>query len=160
MFGNLDDKAIEDLLHQQLIGRLGINGDKRPYVVPVSYAYDGQFIYGFTHEGLKVELLRQHPEVCFEVENTDNISNWKTVIAWGKFEELPQGSLRDQAIDKLNKRILPMLNSETMRLSPFWPFINKEDTQSLHGVVYRIKLEEKSGRYEKSATPSHSYPAA
>jgi nitroimidazol reductase NimA-like FMN-containing flavoprotein (pyridoxamine 5'-phosphate oxidase superfamily) len=159
MFGTLDAKIIEDLLRNQLIGRLGINGNPWPYVVPVSYAYDGEYVYGFTQEGKKVDLLRQRPEVCFEVEDTQDISNWKTVIAWGRFEELQETALREHAIDMLNKRVLPMLNSETMRLSPFWPFVNKEDTHALPGVVYRIKLEEKTGRYEKSATPSRSYPA-
>jgi len=158
MFGELDTEEVEVLLHSQVIARLGITDRIKPYVVPISYAYDGDYIYGFSQEGLKIDLMRRNPLVCIEVEDTSNISNWQSVIAWGKFEELKHGPKKDHALKLLNNRILPILNSETMRLSPLWPFVDIEESRDLEGVVYRIKLKEKSGRFEKNSEIFYAYP--
>lgn len=158
MIGKLNNKEIEALLHDQVIARLAVVDGKKPYVVPVSYGYDGKYVYVFSKEGLKMDLMRKNPNVCLTVENTQNIANWQSVIARGKFEELTPGPERDHALDVLNKRILPVLSSQTMRLSPLWPFVTEEDTKKLEGIAFRIKLEEKTGRFEKSPQPI-GYPA-
>lgn len=158
MIGKLNNAEIESLLHEQVIARLAIVDGKKPYVVPISYAYDGEYIYGFGHEGLKLEMMRKNPYVCIEVENTENVANWQSVISWGQFEELKASPERKNALNILNKRKLPVLNSETMRLSPLWPFVSDEDSKKLEGVAFRIKLEKKTGRFEKSIQPQY-YPA-
>ena len=53
MFGTLNPIEIESVLHGQIIGRIGCHIDNTTYVVPISYAYDGEFIYALTNEGLK-----------------------------------------------------------------------------------------------------------
>ncbi|HRN58380.1 MAG TPA: pyridoxamine 5'-phosphate oxidase family protein, partial [Agriterribacter sp.] len=53
MFGILSADDIEILLQQQLVGRIGCHAKNVTYVVPVSYAYDGAYIYGHTFEGMK-----------------------------------------------------------------------------------------------------------
>lgn len=94
-------------------------------------------------------MMRRNPKVCFEVDNTKNLSNWQSVVSWGVFEELTHGHDRDGAIRKLEERVLPILHSKTMQLSPQWPFpsVNGENIQ---GVIFRIRLTEKTGRFEKS----------
>ena len=83
---------IEQLLQQQLVGRIGCHVDGLTYVVPVSYAYEGNYIYCHALEGMKINMMRKNPDVCFEVDNTKNLANWQSVIAWGSFEELPSGN--------------------------------------------------------------------
>ncbi|MEJ0105912.1 MAG: pyridoxamine 5'-phosphate oxidase family protein [Bacteroidota bacterium] len=53
MFGSLNNNEIDELLHQQFIGRIGCHAEGVTYVVPISYAYDGEYIYGRTFEGMK-----------------------------------------------------------------------------------------------------------
>ena len=149
MFGKLNTEEIEQMLHNHLIGRLGCHADALTYVVPVSYAYDGNYIYGYTHEGMKINMMRKNPKVCFEIDNTKNLANWQSVITWGEFEELTNEDERNNALMKLQERMLPVINSETMRISPLWPFSN--ETENMEGIVFRIRLTEKSGRFEKSA---------
>jgi len=158
MFGKLNNQEIEDLLHAQVIARIALVDGEKPYVIPISYGYDGVYVYGFTKEGLKMDILRKNPNVCLEVENTENIANWQSVLAWGKFEELKSDPERAQALEVLSKRILPVLSSETMRLSPLWPFLDEKETKKLEGIAFRIRLEEKTGRFEKSPRPIY-YPA-
>ena len=148
MFGKLKPEEIEQLLKQQLVGRIGCHADGVTYIVPISSAYDGMYIYARTFEGMKVNMMRKNPAVCFEVEDTINLSNWQTVVAWGSFEELQEGELRNEAIRALESRKLPTLHSETMHVGAFWPFRMEED--SVDGIIFRIRLIEKTGRYEES----------
>ena len=148
MFGKLTSVQIEELLHQQIIGRLGCHANGITYVVPVSYAYDGEYVYVRSLEGMKLGMMRKNPEVCFEVDNTRNLSNWQSVVAWGLFQELPIGKEREHAVRYLEERKLPVLSSETMHLSPQWPF-PAENESEVQGIIFRIRLMQKSGRYEK-----------
>jgi uncharacterized protein len=150
MFGKLNSNEIEELLRNQLIGRIGCHADGFTYVVPVSYAYDGDYVYVYTFDGLKLNIMRKNPKVCFEADDTSNLSDWKSVVAWGEFEELVRENDKDYALQKLNERILPVVNSETMRLSPLWPF-SAEGADKKTGIFFRIRLTEKTGRFERSA---------
>jgi len=148
MFEKMDREEIEQLLQQQLIGRIGCHVEGLTYVVPVSYAYDGKHIYCHTFEGMKVDMMRKNPEVCFEVDNTKNLENWESVIAWGEFEELPDGATRSEAIRILAERKLPVVSSQTMHLGAQWPFLSENDR--IEGIIFRICLREKTGRRERS----------
>ena len=149
MFGTLDPVEIETLLNRQLIGRIGCHTADKVYVVPISYAYDGEYIYGHAFEGLKIDMMRQNPSVCFEVDDTHNLATWQSVICWGHFEELAQGASREAAVHILEKRVLPVLHSQTMRLESTWPF-HSGHNEVIKGIIFRIKLGEKTGRFERA----------
>ncbi len=151
MFGELARKEIEEVLARQIVGRIGCHADGRTYIVPISYAYDGEFIIAHTVEGLKIQIMRSNPEVCFEVDVLENMGNWKSVISWGIFEEIENKYERNLAIQKLSKRIFPKIASKTVQLSPQWPF-PPDDPDKITGIFFRIRLYEKTGRYEKSDT--------
>lgn len=147
---------IEKLLRKEVVGRLGCSDGKMVYVVPISYVYDGEYVYCHTHEGLKVTIMRQHPTVCFEVDRLQNMGNWQSVVAHGQFEELTDAELRNPALQKLHQRVLPVVSSETTHLSPDWPFAPAE-LSKIEGVTFRIRLKEKSGRFERSHTFFQSF---
>ena len=149
MIGELNTREIEELVSRQFIGRIGCHTNEVTYVVPVSYAYDGTYVYGRTFEGMKIKMMRSNPKVCFEVDNTKNLANWQSVIAWGEFEEIKDTAERAKALQKLQDRVLPIISSETMHITPQWPF--SEDMDNIEGIFYRIRLTKKTGRFEKSA---------
>lgn len=151
MFGELTRKEIEEVLARQIVGRIGCHADGRTYIVPISYAYDGEFIIAHTVEGLKIQMMRSNPGVCFEVDVFENMANWKSVISWGIFEEIENNYERNLAIQKLSKRIFPEISSKTVQLSPQWPF-RPDEPDKIPGIFFRIRLYEKTGRYEKSDT--------
>lgn len=154
MFGKLNIEEIDQLLSTQLVGRIGCHGDGVTYVVPISYAYDGTNIYAHTFNGLKLNIMRKNPKVCFEVDDTQNLANWKSAICWGEFIELTDEVQKNEAIQKLTDRVLPILTSETMRITPEWPFPSKSN-KSVKGIFFRIQLTEKSGRFETSTADSY-----
>lgn len=148
MFGKLNSEQIENVIANNFIGRLGCHADDKTYVVPISYAYDGQFIYARTFEGMKISMMRKNPKVCFQIDEMNNMANWKSVVIWGTFEELNGQKERNDGLEKLVSRMLPGIASETVKLSPQWPFPTN-DFKKIKGIIFRIKLLEKTGRFEK-----------
>ncbi|MDP4151424.1 MAG: pyridoxamine 5'-phosphate oxidase family protein [Bacteroidota bacterium] len=152
MMGQLNTSEMEELLAGQVVGRIGCHYDGKTYVVPISYAYDGQYIYCHAQPGMKVDMMRKNPKICFEVDQMRNMANWQSVISWGEFEELTDKALRNEALQKLAGRILPLVASETVKLSPDWPFATN-DLAKVGGVVFRVRLEGKTGRFENNHVP-------
>ena len=153
MLGELKGNEIEDVIRHQLIGRLGCYADGKIYVIPISYAYDGEYFYAFSREGMKVNMMRKNPDVCLQIDNMSYMDNWQSVIVWGRFEELKKGDERTSAIRKLMNRVLPAVTSEMLRISPDWPF-PLDDPENIPGVVYRIRVSEMTGRFEKNVAQS------
>jgi uncharacterized protein len=150
MLGKLTAPQIEELLLAQHIGRIGCYNNGVTYIVPVSYAYDGTHIYVHSQEGMKTDFMRTNPAVCFQVDNLQDLGNWQSVIAWGTYEELPEGPERKYAIDTLLKRRLPIISSVTTHLGATWPFSSEGDTE-VKGIIFRIALNEKTGRFESTS---------
>jgi len=151
MIGNLTTAETDKLLKKEVVGRLACGEGSNIYVVPISYVYDGEYIYCHTHEGLKVEIMRRQPKVCFEVDQLRDMANWQSAVVFGTFEELADPAPRSHALKKLHERILPMPSSETTHLSPDWPF-PPEEFNRITGVTFRIRVEKKTGRFEKTSS--------
>jgi nitroimidazol reductase NimA-like FMN-containing flavoprotein (pyridoxamine 5'-phosphate oxidase superfamily) len=150
MLGQLDDKQIERVLQIERMGRIGCLLNDRVYVVPITYAYDDGSIYGHSAEGLKVDAMRAHPEVCFEVDQVDNLAHWRSVIAWGTYEEL-HGDDAQRALQLLVERLAPRRVSESALL-PLHKATPPTATEvSRSAVAFRIRLTEKTGRFERTS---------
>src|SRR5262245_12615450 len=83
--GNTDALAI---LREGTLGRLGCIAAGWPYVVPVNYYFDGENIYIHTLPGKKLDALRVNPRVCLQVNEIKDPYDWRSVIAYGTFEEI------------------------------------------------------------------------
>ena len=110
MLGTLSSEQIEQVLCSEVIGRIGCHANGQTYVVPITYAYDGERLICHTSQGRKIQMMRSNPEVGFEVEQVDNLANWRSVIAWGKYEEL-QGEASKKAMRLLIEQVMPKLGS-------------------------------------------------
>lgn len=142
MLGELSDSEVEQVLHEALIGRIGCHAYGKTYVVPVTYAYDGVHVYAHSSEGMKVHMMRENPHVCFEVDMMDNLANWRSVVTWGTFEELRAEDARKKAMLLLIEQIAPRISGP--------PGASAHPSTSTEPVVlYRIRLEQKTGRFER-----------
>ena len=87
MIGALDPDAVEDVLYHNCIGRLACSRADQPYVVPITYAYQGGCIYGVTRPGRKIDTRRVNPAACFEVDEAEDAETWEPapghVYSWG-----------------------------------------------------------------------------
>ena len=149
MLGSLSSGEIEDLLGTEVVARLGCHAAGRTYVVPVTYAYDGKALLVQSADGLKVRMMLQNPLVCVEIDHIDDLANWRSVIAWGRFEEL-FGTEAVEAFARLRTRLQPLIVSET---TPVADTLAEGETRlrsgNGHASIYRIHLYEKTGRFER-----------
>lgn len=82
------------LLDSQSVGRLAMDNNGKPYMVPLHYLYENGKIYFHSRkDGLKISCLLANPQVCFEVDELISISsgtvacnfstNYRSVLAFG-----------------------------------------------------------------------------
>jgi nitroimidazol reductase NimA-like FMN-containing flavoprotein (pyridoxamine 5'-phosphate oxidase superfamily) len=152
MMGELSEQEIINVLSSQVIGRLACSDGVHPYIVPVTYMFDGDFIYGQTSEGSKLNILRKNKHVCFEVDILMDMRNWQSVIVKGSFEEL-ENEAAEIAKELLFKRIFPLQTSSTIHKFEHEvhddPVEVEKSKNKFRYVMYRIKPEKITGRYEK-----------
>ncbi len=146
MQGKLSQKDAKEFLKNNIYGHLGCHSSGKTYVVPISYAYNGKNIYCHTEEGLKMEMMRENPAVCFQVDVMDSMANWKSVIVHGVFRELITKERR-KGIEALLERRVPAIITETVKISPDWPFTDAKHVE-IPGIIFSISVDEISGRFE------------
>ena len=154
MFGTLSNQEINQVLSDNLLGRIGLSDKHNTFIIPISYAFHENTIYCHTREGSKLKIMRINPSVCFEVEAISDLANWKTVLCIGEFEEVTDKEQRLQALGYLVDRLLPIMSSETTHLFPNWPF-PPTNLNEIKGVVFKINILSATGRFEKYDTFTH-----
>jgi uncharacterized protein len=110
-----DRELIDQIIEKAQVCRLGLCKDAMPYIVPVSFGYDGQFIYFHTAaEGMKIDFIASNNQVCFELEHdvevipNDNAAckwtfSFYSVIGFGVVEELTDSHLKASALHQIMK---------------------------------------------------------
>jgi uncharacterized protein len=148
MTGELNEIQINNVLTSQVLGRLACTDGKQPYIVPLTFCFDGKCIYGQTRPGKKLTILRKNPNVCFEVDQMTDMANWQSVLVSGKFEELNEADAQN-ARQLLFDRIFPMSTSCTIHPHEHIVTSRVPDKNRIKPVMYRIIISAKSGRFEK-----------
>lgn len=147
MQGELDHTQINNILSSRAVGRLACTDGTHPYIVPVTYAYDGTYIYGQTNDGHKLNIMRKNPHVCFETDVMTDMCNWQSVIVYGRFEEL-NGEESEKAREILFGRVYSLKTENAVH--PFGHEANSEvkNHTRVKQVMYRIKIVKMTGRFE------------
>ena len=130
---------MQALLLRVGFGHLGCTRDGHPYVVPMHYAYDGQDLYFFTTEGTKTEFIAANHEVCFQVEEITDPSNWRSVMVIGEAQRLTKPDEMEHAMQLITER------NQTLT-----PALNKTDIGAWHRLsniaIYRVGTSAVYGR--------------
>jgi uncharacterized protein len=151
MIGTLDAAAIESLLSSEMVGRIGCHAGGRTYVIPVSYVYVDGAIYGHTSEGRKIDMMRENPKVCFEVDRVTSAMHWDSVVADATFEEL-EAEEAQHAFGLLVERLVPLIAADGASdagLSNGGIPGTVMDLASARPVVFRLQLDERTGRFQR-----------
>lgn len=144
MFGELTADAIESLLHAEIVARVAYT-DRRglPCIVPITYAYDGNALFGFSLLGAKIENMTAHPQVCVEVDHIENAADWRSVTARGLFHAL-SGSAALEAVERISNRLRIAAAASNAPIPAWRTFVTRSGGA---GVAYRIDITAKRGRY-------------
>jgi nitroimidazol reductase NimA-like FMN-containing flavoprotein (pyridoxamine 5'-phosphate oxidase superfamily) len=151
MIGKLTQEQIDDVLNHNQLGRIGCCYNNMPYIVPVNYVYDGKHIIGHSLAGMKIDMMRKNPFVCFEVDDVKSFTEWRSVILHCQYQEITDERGRYEAMKLFVDRMLKMKISETA----IPPEISAERVHprspgNIRPVIYRLVVIESSGRYETS----------
>ena len=137
----IGDAECRGVLERAYIGRLGCAQADQPYVVPIYFAYEDDFIYMFSTFGKKIKWMRENPKVCVQVDEVSGQAQWQSVIANGTYQELPEPeftSERAHARKLLEKRHRWWLNAlAERRMDSADDFIDP--------LFCRIRVESMSG---------------
>lgn len=144
--------AIEHLLHAEFVAHLGYV-DRRglPCIVPISYAYDGRALYGYSMLGAKIENMSANPNVCAEVDRIRNAADWCSVFVRGTFEHL-YGENAVDAVERISARMSVAAIAVGAPAEAARTFVDRNRGV---GIAYRILITEKSGR---SSVPLEDMP--
>ena len=139
---DMSHESIIALLQHEHIGRIACVKELQPYVTPMRLSYHDNYLYSFATEGKRVSWMRANPLVCVEVESIVSLYCWRTVVASGMYEELPNSS------EHVEQRVLAFnLLSET---SNWWEpglvkTCHRNVVRPLAAVYFRIRITELTG---------------
>jgi nitroimidazol reductase NimA-like FMN-containing flavoprotein (pyridoxamine 5'-phosphate oxidase superfamily) len=106
---------IDRIIEQARVCRLGLCRENQPYVVPVSFGYDGTCLYFHSaREGMKIDYLSANNRVCFEVEHEVKVledetraCNWAqsfySAIGFGTVQEIVEPQQKVLALNQIMK---------------------------------------------------------
>jgi nitroimidazol reductase NimA-like FMN-containing flavoprotein (pyridoxamine 5'-phosphate oxidase superfamily) len=130
----LTDDEIASFLANQRLGVLGLPTGNGPYLLPLSFGYDGEsrlyFTYVIDGESQKTELSERAERASFLVYSAESPYNWESVSLTGRLAEVPESEWDD--IDDV--------------LADAWrPGLIEEAAAGADVAVYRLLIEERSG---------------
>jgi nitroimidazol reductase NimA-like FMN-containing flavoprotein (pyridoxamine 5'-phosphate oxidase superfamily) len=137
MIDELSREEADAFLRDQLVGRVGCHAGGETYVVPVFFAYDGESVFVQTVDGRKVQLMRENPHVCFEVDEYEReTGSWRSAIVEGRYEEV-SGDDAERGLTLLRERFAALGRPAGSR---------RPDAGGRTPVAFRIRAERVTGR--------------
>jgi hypothetical protein len=134
----LNDRQMESVLTRNHVGRVAFVSDARVELLPVHYVYIDGAVYGRTSFGAKFLSWLQRPDVVFEVDETEGMFDWRSVIVRGTLSILRQRGPRREPFAYWNavtaiRTLLPEAFTD-------------QDPVPHRNAVFRIRPESMTGR--------------
>ena len=151
----LSDERSKRILTDGKTGILGVSGDDGyPYTVPVNYAYaDGTIYFHCAKAGHKIDAIRSNNRVSFCVIDKEDIipeeftTYFRSVIAFGKAEEVMEDGEKLRAMRLLNQKYSPGLDERgNGEIQKSWDILS----------VVKIEVEHLTGKEANELAKSQS----
>ncbi len=146
-----DRRTIDEIIHGCLVCRLALARGNEPYLVPVSFGYDGAAIYFHTAmTGTKIDFFQTNPQVCFEFERNVELRRdeqiackwtlgFQSVIGFGVISELVEPAAKEHALNE----IMRQYSGKT------WNF---PEAESVKIRAWKITINSLTGKQSKPKT--------
>ncbi len=134
----MDEQECRALLAGHSLGRLAFSFRDRVDIQPLHFVLDGDWLFGRTSEGEKLETLEHHRWVAFQVDRVQDAHHWESVVVRGAFHVLSARASRDES--RLLERATTVIRTHLP-----WSFSEADPTPQ-RTVVFGISIQEVSGR--------------
>lgn len=147
-----------ELLLRTSHGRLACAHEGQPYIVPVTFACDSNYLYSFSTAGQKLSWMRINPLVCVEMEEFATKVDWATVIVMGHFEELTETPEYQEA----RMHAFDLLHLKAMWWEPGYvkTILDGIERPLSKPTYFRILIKSISGHRAVSDTPTSQVQVA
>ncbi len=132
MIKTLNDQDARKLFESARVARLGCIVNGEPYVVPISCLLKGNYLYSHSLNGLKISALRENPRACVQVDEIESELEWRSAIAFGRYEEVTNPNERAEVLNKLF-RAFPLLTPVESTIA--------RDGLAQEVIVFRIRID-------------------
>lgn len=136
MFIRLSEEESRSVLSTARVARLGCIVDGGPYIVPINYYFEDGCAHIHSLPGLKISALREDPRACMQLDEIESDAHWRSVLAFGNYEEITSPSERKSILGKLLIRF-PMLTPVESAIA--------EDAGPPSVIVFRIRIDRVTG---------------
>ena len=78
-----DKNTIEEIISKSDVIRIGLYDGNEPYIVPLNFGYKTPYFYMHcANEGRKIDIIKQFPKVCFELDCEHNLVKAPHACGW------------------------------------------------------------------------------
>ncbi len=78
-----DIEEIEKIIKKAMVCRISLVDNDEPYIVPVCFGYERDVLYFHgASEGRKVELIKKHNKICFEIDTDAEVVKAEEACSW------------------------------------------------------------------------------
>jgi len=100
-----DRKDIDGIIKRCQVCRLAMCDEGPPYIVPLNFGYDGNFLYFHcAPEGRKIDIIKRNNRVGFEFDILHDIVTAEKACDWGATYESVIGSGTAEIISDLKAK--------------------------------------------------------
>jgi nitroimidazol reductase NimA-like FMN-containing flavoprotein (pyridoxamine 5'-phosphate oxidase superfamily) len=117
---DLSDAEIREFIGRNSFGHLACARENVPYLVPIHYVYEEPYVYIFTTQGKKSDIIAVNPNVCLQIEEVADEKNWTSVVVDGEAEEIYSKDERDKALKLLTRTNPELTPAMSIRWMDGW----------------------------------------
>lgn len=103
---------MDEIMKKARVCHLAVSYKDMPYIIPMSFGYaNGVLYFHSAPEGLKLSILRENPQACFEVEvdtqvvpgklGCDWTMHYQSVIGFGEVQFIEEYEEKRQALQMI-----------------------------------------------------------
>lgn len=134
----LERAEAEKMLARNHVGHIAFSFHDRINIEPIHYVYDSEWLYGRTTRGEKLLMIEHHPWVAFEVEEIEDLFNWRSVVVKGAFYV--------KGPDTSKNELLAFERGVALMRAVVPEVLTEDDPTPFRQQLFRIHLDEVSGR--------------
>jgi nitroimidazol reductase NimA-like FMN-containing flavoprotein (pyridoxamine 5'-phosphate oxidase superfamily) len=134
----LSRAEIDAILSRNHVGRLAYSVHERVDIEPIHYVYGEGVLYGRTSAGSKLTALGHRPWVAFEVDESEDLFDWRSVVVHGTVYAVEDGDLAADHHDfaQTLERIRTLVPEALL----------DDDPTPKRSFLFRIHIETATGR--------------